>query len=105
MSEQSMNFMSKINTQLNEGHFDNEITLPFMSRDTIRLMIQKKMDVKIETGSTPFLSEREVEDAVKSAKLLAAETAAIFLEMGLLERAEEGIQVSDHGKTLIKTVK
>ena len=104
MSEQSVIFLANINKQLSEGQFDNEITIPFMSRDLIRLMITKRMDKKIQTGSTPILSEREIEDAVEDAKLTAAETAAIFLEMGLLENAEEGLQVSDKWKDALNTI-
>ena len=104
MSEQSVIFLANINKQLSEGQFDNEITIPFMTRELIRLMIQKRMDKKIQTGSTPLLSDQEVKEAIEEAKLTAAETAAIFLEMGLLEYAEEGMQVSDKWKDVLKTI-
>lgn len=105
MSEQPMIFLSNINKQINEGQFDNEINIPFMSRDLIRSAVQKRMDRKIETGSTPFLSTREIEDSVQDARKIAVETAAIFLEMGLLERTEEGIQVSNKWKGFIQSAK
>jgi len=95
MSEQSIIILNKLFEQVDSGQFDNEITLPFMSRELVKSSLKSRMDKKVETGSTPLLSKSEVEEAVQDAKEIAVSTAAIFLEVGILENTEVGIMFSE----------
>lgn len=95
MSEQAKSFLKKLNEQVDEGQFDDVINIPFASREMLKFSLKARLDKKIETGSTPLLSENEIKDAVKDVREIAVFTAAIFLEMGILQSTEEGIKVSE----------
>jgi len=101
MSEQAQMFLTNVNNQIDEGQFDEHFTIPFMTRDLLKSLIKARLNTKLLTGSTPLLSEREINDAIKDAKETAATTAAIFLEMGVLERAETGIRYAEKWKMII----
>ena len=104
MSEQAKAFLKKLNDQISEGQFDNALTIPFMSRDLLRSSFQARMDKKVETHSTPLLSNTEIQDAVQDAREIAVSTAAIFLEVGILENTEEGTQLSGKWREHLKFI-
>jgi len=104
MSEQAEVFLKKLNDQISEGQFDNVLTIPFMSRDLLRSSFQARMNKKVETHSTPLLSSTEIEDAIKDVEEIAVSTAAIFLEVGILENTAEGTQLSEKWKKYLKFI-
>ena len=90
MSEQSKVFLTKMQEKVKSGAYDKEITIPFMSRNSVYIAMKARVDKKLETGATPLLSEAEIVEAVKDAKEVAVITAEIFLKIGLIEKTDDG---------------
>ena len=93
--------LSRINSRIEDGEFDNRLDIPFASRGLLRSLIESKMTKKVETNSTPMLSENELDECVRDVVETAMSTAAVFLKAGILEKTNEGIKVSESWKKLL----
>jgi len=60
------------------------------------------MDKKIETKSTPILSEIDIDKSIDDVRETAAETAILFMEIGILQMGEENIEIGDSWKEKFK---
>lgn len=103
MKEQSKVFLSKIQEKIKNGEYDNYVSL-FISRELIYACIKSKIDKKLETGSTPLLSDNEIKDALKDAKETSDAIVTLFLNNDILKMSQEGLILSGKGLKILKYV-
>lgn len=95
-------FFHKISEKINNGDYDQHMTIPFMSRSTLIAAIKQRLSKKIEKNMTPILTDQEVLMCVTTAKELAATMFAMYVKLGFIERTEEGFDVTERGKLAVK---
>lgn len=95
-------FLNKINEKINEGLFDSYFTLPFMSRRLFLATVKERINKKINTGSSPILSDKELKDCLEDTKHIAVSIFAIYLDKGFIVRTEEGFSFTELGHRAIK---
>jgi hypothetical protein len=88
-------FLGRVNVRIEKGEFDNRLDIPFASRKLLRSLIESKIAKKIETSGTPILSENNIEECIEDVRETAASTAAVFLKLGILEKTDGGIKVTE----------
>jgi hypothetical protein len=86
--------LSRVNRRIEDGEFDSRLNIPFASKGLLKSLIGAKIAKKVEVNSTPMLSENEIDECVKDVIETAANTAAVLLKAGILEKTGEGIKVS-----------
>lgn len=101
MTEQTKVFLTKVSEKIRNGEFDKELSL-FVSRDLIYSAIKARINKKIETGSTPLLSDNEITESINDAKEVAASTLAIFLKLGIVKIIEGTYKIDDKWKSFLK---
>lgn len=101
MNEQAKVFLNKIREKIKNGHYDKELTIPFMNQESLYDSIRSRVIKKIKTGATPLLTEHEIKDAIQDCKELAVITSQIFLELGILRKTEKGFEVNEKFRKLI----
>ncbi len=104
-TESAQVFLNKIKDKIGKGVYDNELTVPFMKRESIYASIKARVTKKLETGATPLLSDAEIKDAIKDAKEVAAISLELFSKIGILQKTEEGWIVTSKGEKLLQHVK
>jgi len=103
MNEQAKVFFSKISEKINEGFYDEFITIPFMSRQLIIKLIKFNINKKLDMNSTPILSEQEIKNIINDAKETALVTTQIFINIGLIEKVNDNYKVSNICKKILNT--
>ena len=88
--EQATIFLGRVMARVEKGEFDNRLEIPFASRKLLKAVIQSKIDKKLETGATPILSENNLDECIEDVRETAVYTAALFLEVGILQENEKG---------------
>lgn len=102
MNQEKANiFLLRVNARIDKGEFDNKLNIPFASRKLLRSLINSKIEHKIETEATPILSENNILDCIKEIRETAAETAGLFLKLGLLEKVDEEVRVPEKWNKLL----
>lgn len=104
-NESAQVFLNKVKDKIGKGDYDEELTVPFMKRESIYASIKARVIKKLENGATPLLSDAEIKDAIKDAKEVAAISLEIFSKIGILQKTEEGWVVTPSGEKLLKYVK
>jgi hypothetical protein len=94
--------LSLIDKRIENGEFDSKLDIPFASRGLLKSLIESKIAKKVETNSTPMLSENEIDQCVKDVVETAMSTAAVFLKVGVLVKTENGIEVSEAWKKFLE---
>ena len=102
--EKTLVFSEKIKEKIYNGDFDDEISIPFMSRKLIKSSIDSRINKKLETGGTPLLSDSEIDAAVIDAKETAVSTTQIFIELGIITKTEEGYEVPEKVKKALMSL-
>ncbi len=82
-------FLSRINDRINRGEFDKDLEIPFASKKMLKSLVKAKMNKKVETGATPILSENDLAECVRDIRETAVFTAAVFLEVGILQENDK----------------
>lgn len=82
-------FLGRIMQRIDRGEFDNELNIPFASRKLMKSLVEARMAKKVETNSTPVLSDLDLAGIIEEVRATAAETAAIFGWAGILQKNEE----------------
>lgn len=95
-------FFNKINQRINNGDFDSNLSLPFMSRSLLLYTIRGKLDKKILTGSTPILGDLEIKECIEEVKETALNIISLYLKLGFMEKTEEGYVFSKAFSIAIK---
>jgi len=104
-TESSHVFLNKMKEKIDKGDYDNEITVPFMKRETIYASVKARITKKLETGGTPILTDAEIKDAIHDPKEAAAISLALFTKLGIVEKTEEGWDVTPKGERLLSRIK
>lgn len=106
MSQEKVNIiLSRINDRIERGEFDDRLDIPFASRKLLKSLVKAKIDRKVETNSTPMLSENELVECVEDVRATAAETAVAFLNAGILEKTEDGIKITEPWNNILNPPK
>jgi predicted transcriptional regulator len=90
--------------KIQAGEFDKYLTMPMMTKELLYSSIKARILKKIETKATPVLTDTQVLDAIEDAKEAAGSSMYIFLQLGLVEKTEDGYQLSKLGKLACKEV-
>jgi hypothetical protein len=101
--ETSKIFLAKIVKRINDGEFDEYITLPFMSQSKLITAVEEKIKKKLEKGATPILSENEIINMIGDMKEASGTAFHLFMKYGFLEATENGYEVSKKGRLALKT--
>lgn len=103
--EKAKIFLERILDRIDRGEFDKDLEIPFASRKLLKSLVESKMNKKIETNSTPVLSDNDLDECVKEVRETAAETAAVFMKIGILQENDAGetprYQVSKEWESLL----
>lgn len=83
--------LDRIMERIDNGEFDKDLKIPFASKKMLKGLVESKMDIKLETNSTPILSDNDLDECVKEVRETAAHTASIFVKKGILVPDEDGI--------------
>lgn len=84
MDQKAQIFLDRTLKRVDNGEFDEHLSIPFASRKLMKAVITENMKQKVENNSTPVFSDTELYEIVGQVRETAAETAAVFAEMGLL---------------------
>ena len=92
-------FLDRVLNRIEIGEFDEHLSLPFASKKMLKILVEEKMQKKVETKSTPVISEKELFDLIDDIRETAAQTTATFIRVGILKENAKGIipryQISD----------
>ena len=105
MKENPLNtsFLRKILERIKNGDFDAYLNLPFMSRELFYSTIKNKIQIKLDTGGTPLLTDNEVKDCIADTKEAAVNIFGTFLKEGfIIKDAEFGFKLTPKGELAIK---
>lgn len=95
-------YFQRFSKKLYSGDYDSFLSLPFMTRDLLFSYVKCKLSKKIDSGGTPILSEREVNECISETKDSALLILKIFIELGFIERTEESYELTEKGKIAIR---
>ena len=95
-------FLNKIYQKIKNGEFDNDLNLPFMTKELLYVSIKNKIQKKIDTGGTPILSNNEIKDCISEIKETALYIVSIYLKLGFMKRTDEGYEFTDKMSKAIK---
>jgi len=93
-TEKNIVFLNKMLTKIKDGEFDDQLNLPFMSKELFYSAIKSKLLTKIETGGTPVLNDAEVKDVLLAVKETALQTSAIFIKNKIMVKGIDGWELS-----------
>lgn len=83
-------FLTSIQKRIQEGEFDDYLTLPFMNRNLLYNAIKGKINRRLAKGGTPMLTDTEIRESIEVAKETAGVTFHLFRESGILELTDDG---------------
>jgi len=84
MDQKAQIFLDRTLKRVDNGEFDEHLSIPFASRKLMKAVVTDKMKQKVENNSTPVFSDTELYEIVGEVRDTAAETTALFIKMGLL---------------------
>jgi len=87
-------FLDRILERIDNGEFDEHLKLPFASKKLLKILVQSRMERKVESGTTPVISDRDIFDYIEELKETSAVTAGIFLKAGILIKGENGLETN-----------
>jgi hypothetical protein len=94
MNEQKL-FLDEMYEKISSGEYDKEMTIPFMTKNLIYAAVKAKVNKKIEIGGTPILTKSEIKDALRDARETAVTVASVFIKNGILDKTEDGYDLSE----------
>jgi len=92
--EKADRYLEKIDERIDRGEFDEKLNIPFASKKLLKSLIKSKMDKKVETGGTPIISENNIIECIQEVRETAAEVAALFGQVGILQKNDR--KIVDH---------
>ena len=102
MEDTSKIFLGRIKKKINEGGYDEYLTLPFMSKNKLYFLIEKKVNEREESGSTPILTKKEIETLIEDMKEVSVFTFHLFVKNGFLQKTEKGWGLTKKGAIAIR---
>ena len=95
-------FLTEMKNKINAGMYDDQLTLPFMTRKLMIATLEGKIKKRLESGGTPMLTETEVKTLIEDMKEASGSAFHLFVEYGILEKTEEGYQLSAKGAKALR---
>jgi len=95
-------FLRKISEKIKNGDYDKYFTIPFMSQNLLIASIKTKLFKKIAKGNTPVLTDSEIMLCMQEVKETAVNIFSVYIQSGILEKTENGYELSKRGKIAIK---
>jgi hypothetical protein len=89
-------FLSNIKTKIEDGEFDKDLNLPFMTKQLFYAAIKNKLNRKIEKGGSPVLTDSEMKDCIEDVKETAINTFMLFMNNGILVKTDDGYKFSSN---------
>lgn len=102
MNEQAKVFLSKMSGRIRNGEYDKYLNIPFATRELLYAAVKAKINKKIETSSTPLLTDTEIKIAIQDARETAAVTCELFNKIGITEKTDDGYIINEKWKALLK---
>jgi hypothetical protein len=93
MDEKIKIILDGINEKIDSGIWDSDLNLPFTSRKMLKIVVEKRMNTKIQTKSNPIFSDNEIKDCVNEVRETAVVIASLFLKNGILEKTDNGLDI------------
>ena len=95
-------FIEKIIARIDTGEFDAQFTLPFMTKKLMKAVVRGKINKRAENGSAPVLNDADLKTIIEEMKEGAGSAFYLFVTYGILEKTEEGYQLTNKGLKAIK---
>jgi hypothetical protein len=96
-------FLEKLIQDINDGKYDDHLSVPFMTRELILTSFKSKLQKKVESGGTPVLSDADIKNCIHDAKEASGFAFNLYEKFGFLEKTEDGLyEVTRKGKLAIK---
>ena len=83
-------FLNKFQGKLDNGEFDQYLTLPFMKKELLLANVKVKVEEKIEKETGSGLSDLEIMDVIKDLKETAGGVFSLMVKYKILEQKEDG---------------
>jgi len=97
--------LGEIKIQIDEGQFDEHLTLPFMNKKLLFAAFKGRIERKEEKETALTFSEAEVKNTIEAAKEAAGGTFYLMVKNGILEpNAKGGYQLSIKGARAIREI-
>ena len=102
MEENNDTFLTSIARRIQDGEFDEYLKIPLMTRKLMFAAIKHKINKRVSIGGSAILIDAEIRDAIEMSKETSAYTFKVLIESGILEKTEEGYQLSRKGKIAMR---
>lgn len=83
-------FLNNIQNRINNGEFDQYLTMPFMNKKLLMAAIKGKIERRLEKGGTPILTDAEIVESIQDAKEAAGSTFYLMVNNGILVKNDSG---------------
>ena len=106
-------FLNKFRMELDNGEYDEHLTLPFMKKDLLYATVKDKVEKKIEKDQGTGLSDIEITNTIEEVKETAGGTFYLMVKHNIIEKKEDGsygltkrgaIAISEVSRKRIKNV-
>ena len=105
MDQSAQIFLDRTLQRVDDGEFDEHLSIPFASKKLMKANIEAQMKLKIETNSTLVFSDAELYEIVGDVRESAAQTVAAFIKIGILEETKDGYGISEKWSKVINPKK
>ena len=95
-------FLTEMKAKINAGMYDDQLTLPFMTRKLMIATLEGKIKKRLESGGTPMLTDTEVKTLIEDMKEASGSAFYLFVQYGILEKTEQGYQLSAKGAKALR---
>ena len=90
MDQKAQIFLDRTLKRVENGEFDEHLSIPFASRKLMKAVIVEKMKQKVEKNATPVFSDTELYEIVGEVRETAAYTASVLSKVGILSDNGDG---------------
>ena len=95
-------FLTEMKNKINAGMYDDQLTLPFMTRKLMITTLEGKIKKRLESGGTPMLTDDEVTNMIEDMKEASGSAFFLFVQYGILEKTDTGYQLTSKGAKAIR---
>jgi len=95
-------FLTEMKNKINAGTYDDQLTLPFMTRKLMIATLEGKIKKRLESGGTPMLTDAEINNMIEDIKEASGSAFYLFVQYGILEKTEKGYQLSAKGAKALR---
>ena len=100
--EPVMMFLTRIKGKIKRGEYSQYLTLPLASKELLYAIIEEKVESRLEEGVNPLLTDKDIMECVQCTLTTAVELVNLYLTVGILEKTENGYDLTEKGRLAIK---